>query len=172
MGFICHALMGIPLLALMGCAPQVLVSDRINDLFGRSTDTLTEPDRVEAFRIRRPEGGGGFTDWPVTAGPVVLDSVTVEQVSVLLLDEKNYWPKELYKSCLLRPGVKLVFAKGRERAAVYLCYECRMLVAEQAVNGSRFAYFEPAVVDFVRLAKRLFPGDLDIQALRDDPAPQ
>lgn len=162
----------LPLIALLGCAPQVQVSARNSELFGGSTETLGEPDRVEAFRIRKSDGGAGFTDWPITAGPVVLNPVTVEHVSALLLDERSYWPKEVYQSCLPRPGVKLVFAKGRDRTTVYLCYECRMLLAEQAFHESRFAYFEPAVIALVRLAKNLFPEDREIQALRDEPAPQ
>lgn len=145
---------------------------RVSALYGGPTSlsVLRQPQAVEAFRLdpeRRdatpetPRLGG----WAIASGPVPVDAATAAGLSSILLDPDTYdWARA--KGCELRPGVGLRFVRDASRVDVALCFECDEVDVWRMGRRVMIEDFDAARPRLVAVAKRLFPDDPEIQALR------
>ena len=63
------------------------------------------------------------------------------------------------------PGLRVLFTRGSDSAALLLCFECEML--SLAPPGEiRWEFFDPASRKLVDLAKDAFPHDPEILGLK------
>ena len=144
---------------------------RIVQLYGGrgSVSALTDPTRVEAYRIGPiPVGVEPGVDrlgiHPIVRGPIAVPDELVAELSAALISPDTYdWA--LAKICEFRPGVGLRFTREVSRVDIALCFECDMLTIHR--HGKRIGSqnFDDARATFVNAVKRLFPDDEDIQAL-------
>ena len=160
------------LLLLGGCAPRAVsprlesISPRLESLYGPSwLESVRRPDRVEATRLRqeRPPTGVPYRlldTLKEISEPVRLDSDSAAELSAILSDDRSYgWTYT--KGCLPTPGVKLRFAREKNDADVYLCFECGILISGNDI----WAQFDPAASRLLAVIKRVFPTDSEIQSL-------
>ena len=158
----------LPLLLLAACTGN---DWRVSSFYGGPTSigVLREPRTVEAFRLdpeRRPEKDEPLLgDYAITSGPVAVDAATVAELSSVLLDPETYdWHRA--KGCELRPGVGLRFVRDASRVDIALCFECDELVVWRLGQRIGIEDFDAARPRLVAVAKRLFPDDAKIRALR------
>ena len=157
------------LLALAACRGP---DWRVSQLYGGATSmgVLATPQAVEAFRIDpalppKDPAAARIGDFAVTAGPVVVDAATVAELSSILLDADTYdWMRA--KGCDFQPGVGLRFVKDASRVEIALCYECDELMIFRIGRRVGMEDFDAARPRLVAVAKKLFPDDPKIQALR------
>jgi hypothetical protein len=133
--------------------------------------TLRGATRMEAFRVS-PEGKDAADDRERMGGYPILGrgrvKVAPKALTAVLLDEKTY-DFGSAKRCLFSPGVGYRVWKGKRAVDVLLCFSCNELrVVGPAADGS----VREATEDFdrvrerlVKLAKRSFPEDAEIQGL-------
>ena len=150
-------------------------SKKVSALYGGSKglQVLQSPEKVEAFRVeglpiqgKKPSQQlGGY---PITAGPVTVDSKTAGELFAILAD-KNTYNFEL-KNCSIRPGVALRFTGQSTVLEVLLCFTCdelAILLDGKGVRSKyRHRYFDKARARLVPLMKRIFPADPEIQQLK------
>lgn len=147
---------------------------RVAQLYGGPTsmDVLRSPQRVEAFRLDPSNppspalaGAPRLGDFAVTAGPVAVDAASAQELTSVLLDADTYdWLRA--KGCDFQPGVGLRFVKEASRVEVVLCFSCDELMIFRHGQRVGMEDFDAARPRLVAVAKRLFPQDAKIQALR------
>jgi hypothetical protein len=147
---------------------------RVSQLYGGATsmDVLTAPQTVEAFRLDPSNpppaalaNAPRLGDFAVTAGPVAVDDATARELTALLLDPATYdWVRA--KGCDFTPGVGLRFTKDASRVELVLCFSCDELMIFRHGRRVGMEDFDAARPQLVAIAKRLFPEDEKIQALR------
>lgn len=145
---------------------------RVKQLYGGPTsiDVLTHPQSVEAFRLdpvnppRTPDTPR-LGDFAVTAGPVAVDAAAVAELSSVLLDAGTYdWFRA--KGCEFTPGVGLRFVKDASRVEIVLCFSCDELMIFRHGRRIGMEDFDAARPRLLAVAKRLFPEDAGLAALR------
>ena len=142
-----------------GCAP------RLEAVHGRAAlELMRQPDRVEAFRLKRkaPASGGpisGVADYIVeVGGSVEVTPESVRELSAILTDDGSYlWG--IHKRCFPAPGVKLRFVRGRAYADMYLCFACGILMSGGSMKTENWANFDPVAARLAAVVKRIFPAD-------------
>jgi hypothetical protein len=155
------------LILLAGCSGDAKFSKIWGDLRG----TIGSPTKVEAYRIVMPEPKAGaglnmdYATWKVTAGPIVLDAPTAQQLGAILLDAKSYY-RGPPKSCLPLPGVRLIFTDGRRTVTLLVCLECSIVMVSSSDGHGGGDDFDPAAPAIVAIMKKLFPKDPEIQAFK------
>ena len=73
---------------------------------------------------------------------------------------------DVAKSCEFLPGVALRLADVNVQVDILVCFSCDEL--EMYTNGKRVGHedFDPRRSDLLRVARKLFPKDEGIQALK------
>ncbi|MCE9637582.1 MAG: hypothetical protein K8T90_17935 [Planctomycetes bacterium] len=145
---------------------------RVSQLYGGSTsmDVIGKPQAVEAFRIDptlppKDKTAPRIGDFAITAGPVVVDVATTQELSRILLDPDTYdWMRA--KGCDFMPGVGFRLVKDSSRVEIALCYECDELMIFRMGRRVGMEDFDSARPGLVAIAKKLFPDDPKIQALK------
>ena len=127
--------------------------------------------RREAFRIDGiaaradlPQGNG-LQGYPILAGPVPLDAATAAELAAILLDDDTYdWDRA--KGCEFAPGVAIRASRDTTSVDVLLCFSCDEVAFY--VNGTKRGTEDTDArrADLVQIAKRLFPDDPKISALK------
>lgn len=167
----CAAVFGPVLLLALAAAAGCRGDWRVSSLYGGATSiqVLREPQKVEAFRIdparRATQDEARVGEYPVTSGPVAVDAATAAELSSILLDAATYdWLSA--KGCEFTPGVGLRFVRDASRVEIALCFECDELMVFRMERRVGMEDFDAARPRLVAVAKRLFPDDAKIQALR------
>ncbi|MGC1272412.1 MAG: hypothetical protein WBC44_01800 [Planctomycetaceae bacterium] len=147
--------------------------DRVAEMFGGrdGLKTLTEPDKVEAYRLRPlPQDKQGrrtpLKEFQILSGPVTVPKESAKNVARSLLSYDSYeWDSA--KGCLPIYGVRLSFARGDDRVDVLLCFQCDVLLVYRngkITGGEDFDAIRPVLV---RTVKPLFPDDEVVQGLKE-----
>lgn len=145
---------------------------RVQQLYGGpvSMEILAAPDTVEAFRIdpRLPApdpAAPRIGDFNIRSGPVAVGAAEAAELTAILRDPETYdwWTA---KGCEFRPGVGLRIVRNSSRVEIALCFECDELMIFRHGRRVNMEDFDSARPRLVALAKSLFPGDAEIQALR------
>jgi hypothetical protein len=125
-----------------------------------------KPEKVEAFRLRPPNTKAEdtliYSQWPILAGPVTVDSKIGAELSAALLDEKTYCLWDEGKGCHLQPGLMVRFFRESRSVDVVFCFECDMMLTFQeskAVWGANFDYSHNLLLGFF---VKIFPSDPDL----------
>ena len=141
----------------------------------RAVAILDAAKGVEVYRIESMDSpahaGESIEGYPVLSRGKDQDHAFASKLRAILLDDATYW-FEAAKGCIFSPGVVFRLKASGETLDVILCYQCdelEILVSDsqgKAIRktGEDFDRARPALV---RLAKVAFPGDPDIQALKD-----
>lgn len=163
------ALWGV--LALAGCSDGP--SDKA--FSGAARSIMNGATVVEAYRIQTPPQGERPTEldwwkWPMKSGPVTLDAATSANLTGFLLDDRTYYTGPP-KACIPIPGVKFRFVRGAEAVSVLMCYECRQLMVSVTGGRGGSGDFDRAAPALEQIAKKLFPGDREIQSLQGMTSP-
>jgi len=165
------------LAALAGCdgpdgspAP----ANRVKNHFGSEPlAIIAGATEAEAYRIEgndlRPTAGTGDGErlgrFEVRSGPVRLEEAWLRQLKEVLFDEASYeWAR--HKLCRPTPGVGIRYRQGGRETHLYLCFECEML-GIGLPESEGWGDFDPANAKLARLVKEVFPGDPEIQALKE-----
>jgi hypothetical protein len=133
-------------------------------------ETLREPDRVEAYRLKPVDFYGELqqstvADFSIESGPIDVPREIRTRVSTALLADDSYgW--DYAKPCVPRYGVRLTFIRGTERVDILFCFECDTLAVFHNDSVSGGEDFDPARPIFVKAVKVLFPQDKVIQKLK------
>ena len=130
----------------------------------RAMDIVEHPDRVLAYRLD-PDPSNDPA-YPRTAGPVELPTATAADVSAALLSADTYLLGG-GKGCEPLYGMLLEFVQGDDRVDVMFCFECDILLARRKDRPAAYGDFDYGRAVFVRAAKECFPGDEEIQALKE-----
>lgn len=149
-------------------------SARLNQIFGGEggLETLLQADRVVAFRIEDdgewPDNAQpNVLDFPIVAGPVVIERNLADRISAALASTESYgW--EFVKGCLPEFGACSSFFREDDRVDILLCFECDVLmVARNGVitDGEDFDAIRPLLLQTV---KSLFPDDVQLQSLSEE----
>jgi hypothetical protein len=109
--------------------------------------------------------------YPILGQPVRVDADLVKELGQALLDKRTYgWQGPTF--CGFAPGIAIRYhGKGEggmeRRAVVLLCFECDDIVVHVSdpFAESRVENFMPGRAKLVRLVKRIFPKDKEIQEL-------
>ncbi len=148
-------------------------SNFIKQMFGgnQGLAAVAHPLLVEAFRLGPLPNGSDWatatpSDYPTVAGPIPVPAPIASQVSETLTSTRPHGV-EAARGCSPRFGVRFSFHGAHDSLDVLFCFECNILWVFR--NGSRtggegFDYVRP---NFVRAVKSLFPGDEEIQDLRE-----
>jgi hypothetical protein len=144
---------------------------RILQLYSGETSLglLREPSKVQAFRVdaapRKPAHGevhaGPFV---ATAPPVDVPKDAAQELSNLLLDAETFDWRRGAKP--FRPQVGLWFVRGAYVLEIALDFDTaqlRVYAGDQPLGSQSVA---PSRDRFLAVAKRLFPDDAALQALR------
>ena len=165
------------LAALTGCegpdGPPAPAS-RVKNHFGSEPlAIIAGATDAEAYRIEgndlspaaRTGDGQRLGRFQVRSGPDRLEEAWLRQLKEVLFDEASYeWAR--HKLCRPTPGVGIRYRQGGRETHLYLCFECEMLGI--GLPGSeRWEDFDPANAKLARIVKEVFPGDPEIQALKE-----
>ena len=135
---------------------------------------VCEAYRIDGYKLSGPAAleDGAKTDppgklhgYPVISGPGAIDEESRAALSKILTDPDTYlWDSA--KACEFIPGIALRLADARVQVDVLICFSCDEL--EIYTNGKRVGQedFDPRRAELLRLARKLFPGDKGIQALK------
>ena len=132
---------------------------------------LSKAKTCEAYRIdgyargTKADGPGKLHGYPIISAPSPLDDASKTTLSKVLTDPNTYlW--DVAKGCEFLPGVALRLADANVQVDVLVCFSCDEL--EMYTNGKRVGHedFDPRRTDLLRVAKKLFPKDENIQALK------
>jgi hypothetical protein len=181
------ALCSLAVALIGGCnllASSKPLDQRVLTLFGgqQNIDPVVKPARVEAFRVAsaraQPADAEGATgnaadandapqkiaDWPITAGPLVVDAQTTAELSAILTNPDTYlWDSA--KGCEFDPGVALRFTDDAGSTEILLCFSCDEMAVARSGKRIGGEDTDNARKKLVAIAKRLFPDDATIQAL-------
>jgi hypothetical protein len=125
--------------------------------------TIASPDKVEAWLLASDSGHGGFKKKDRT-GPLQLKPENAKAFSDALIDFNSYlW--NVSKDCIMDPGARLRFTRGKDVVDIWLCYECDMLAIIYG-GKTKFTDFDPAHKTLVRALQTAFPKDQVVQSLR------
>jgi hypothetical protein len=116
----------------------------------------------ECCSTSAPELVGGFE---AISGPVPVDAATAAELRAIFADDSIYdW--ERAKGCEFDPGVAIRFTKTSASLDVLLCFHCDELAVYRGTTRVGGEDFDVARPRLVAIAKRLFPADDKIQALK------
>ena len=162
------------LLLLAGCFgdhPEDPVHlGRMGKLFGGKggLDVVEFPERVEAFRLRAPDGAQaqqGYNRWP-TVGPAVrVPSDAAARFSRGLTRESTYPRWEDPKGCDPRPGHMLRFFGDGRSVDVVFCFECKILFTYRGSESIWYANFDGSTKAIATTFLQVYPNDADLKAL-------
>jgi hypothetical protein len=170
------------------CLPRLVVLALPATLLGcsspkpdaRTRDILAGATKVEVFRLDgKWEGevgvkGGASPEFigrfPVTARGADQGPEFAAELAAVLADPTVY--SGPFAKCYW-PGVAFRVWKGGEAADVLVCFLCHNLgwgpvAAPEAGRGSFWG--SPRTGDLVRLAKKAFPDDPEVQGLKEESA--
>lgn len=143
---------------------------------------LQAPTKVEIFRLD-PYGletrTSEISGYPIVSASHINDRTLGSKLAAVLLDEKTYSFNSV-KLCGFAPGVAFRIWKNNEHVDVLVCFSCDELEivyqppadaghspeTTQDENDARREDFDAARPVLVRLAKKVFPKDESIQALK------
>ncbi|MBI3856309.1 MAG: hypothetical protein HY293_11525 [Planctomycetes bacterium] len=155
------------LLLVPGCGRE---PGHIEKLYGSAVnlEVLKKPERVEAFRLRRPktkeEDSPLYNKWPVALGPVAVDAKTAAQLSALLLDEQTFNDWDEAKGCIPTPGLMLRFSDSRQIDLAF-CFECNIMFTYRGSAVLGGANFDRSHDLLLGHFISLFPADVDLPRL-------
>lgn len=183
------AIVALSVVFLSGCGNariEDLGDSRIEGLVGGKAAyaliaDLSKASACEAYRIdgyalsgptAKDDASGAKADkpgklqgYPIRSGPTILDDASRATLSKVLTDPDTYlWDSA--KACEFVPGVALRLSAANVQVDVLICFSCDEL--EMYKNGKRVGHedFDPSRAELVRVARKLFPEDEDIQALK------
>lgn len=141
----------------------------IGRLFGGAdnVDVVKAPDRVQAFRIRRPTAGndhGSYNQWTVVAGPVRVPDDLAARFSRGLTVEKTY-RGDNPKACDPSPGYMLRFTKAGRSIDVTFCFECAILFTHRGAVSIWYANIDDSTQAIAALLLQVFPQDADLKRI-------
>jgi len=132
---------------------------------------LSKAKTCEAYRIDGYARGAKadkpkkLHGYPIISGPVPLDDASKTTLSKVFTNPNTYlW--DVAKACEFLPGVALRLADEKTQVDALICFSCDEF--EFYLNGKRVGHedFDPRRADLLRIAKKLFPQDDKIQALK------
>jgi hypothetical protein len=153
-------------LFLVGCSKQA----EVERLFGGvdNVEAMKHSPTVEVFRLRKPttqkEADRPYNQWPVAAGPVVLDSKTSDPLLWILLEDKAYSDWGNGKGCIPAPGV-MIRVKGAETIDLAFCFECDMLFTFRGSQQIWFANIDHVHNQLLGHFVDIFKSDPDLPKL-------
>jgi hypothetical protein len=168
----------IALVLLSGCTGSAkikTVDPRVLKLFGGQENLapVLKPVAVEAFRVRsrqlRPSeqpvaAENSIADWPILAGPIVVDPATRAEL-IAMLPNPNTYEWEALVACKIEPGVGLRFTDRAGATEILLCFTCGQIAVVRGGEIVGHTDFGNGGGQFLAIAKRLFPDDAEIQEL-------
>jgi hypothetical protein len=132
--------------------------------------------RVDTFRLKDEraddEGKPNVGRYAIESTGAAQGEAFVQRLAAILLDERTY-VFDSAKGCKFQAGVGFRIWKGDESAVeVVICFHCDELIvhAPKAADGSirgAMEDFDPARAALVKLAKEAFPGDKEIQGMKE-----
>jgi hypothetical protein len=167
-------------------AYEVAHSENMSKMFGGDevVETIKEPDRVQAVRIRLlepeeqtdpEEGGFARENYRPLSEPVSVSAENVDLLARWLTSGSSYkWPEEgveSAKACEPSYGVILLFERGDWHVDVWLCFECNVFVVYESEHDSATQFFggggdfDLIHDELADVMKSLFPDDEAIQQL-------
>ena len=132
---------------------------------------LSKAKTCEAYRIdgysrgAKEDKRGKMRGYPIISGPTPIDDASKVSLSNVIIDSNTYlW--DVAKSCEFLPGVALHLADANVQVDILICFSCDEL--EIYTNGKRAGHedFDLQRSNLLRVAKKLFPKDEKIQALK------
>jgi hypothetical protein len=130
---------------------------------------IAHPDSINAWRTAgslEQERRQGFrmSDIYAKAGkPILVSGDLAVQLAKLLDDPHTYLrPGMSLKGCIPMPEVVIAYMRGDKEVDAYFCFECNVLVVGQV--QSDFDRGRPAIL---KIMKKIFPNDPQIQSLKD-----
>jgi hypothetical protein len=169
----CTAALVLAACSARGPTPRVVAllggADSVRMLTAPAAGASLEAWRVAAEpgpRGAAPPAGPQLHGHAIVAGPVALDAASAAALADVLTSDATYlW--EVAKACEFLPGVVVRWREGATTLDVLVCFSCDEL--EVVRDGARVGRedFDPRRADLVRVAKRLFPADAQLQALRE-----
>ena len=162
-----------------GCRQQRqdVAKEYISKLFGGEANIqiISAPETVQAWRtvgfLRKAAtdepAPAEWADFYKKAGePVTVERALAEELRTRLLDFKTYRYDLGSKNCPRpTPGFVLTFSQGRRSVDVFFCFECNDVVVRAAGGKETFGDIDPSRNELLRLIKRIFPNDLNVQGL-------
>ena len=146
-------------------------------------EILRDADRVEPLlltpvlegddlaRIAKPENANEFVDgFPIRARGKELGEPFADELELFLVNDRNFAapaPGEAER-CVFTPEVAFVAYEGTEWNAVVVDFDCNFMTATSSKGQLVLPSlsFAPGRAELVELAKKAFPDDAQIQALK------
>jgi len=137
---------------------------RMGKLFGGEDglDTVSAPDRVEAFRLRTPSPSQAldhYNQWPTLGPGVRVPAEVAARFSRGLTRESTYPRWEEPKACDPRPGFLLRFHAGGRSVDVAFCFECAILFTYRGTESIWYANIDESTRGIATEFLHVFPGD-------------
>ncbi len=152
-------------------APDDPADPALPKLFGGedSIEILKHPDQIEAHRLVPVEKVvKDIDDFPTAGAPIVLKDDLASRFSRDLASPASYgWGYS--KPCIPAPGVRLTFLRSDDRIDVFFCFECDTIWILRNKQFVGVGQIDPGRNEFAAAMKAAFPGDQEIQSLRDKP---
>ena len=152
-----------------GDAAYALIADlsqsRICEAYRIDGYAFSGPGVIDDGPGEKADQPGKLQGYPIISGPRAIDDEARATLSKLLTDPETYlWDSD--KPCEFIPGVALRLADAKVQVDILVCFSCDEL--EMYTNGKRVGHedFDPRRSDLLRVARKLFPRDEGIQALK------
>lgn len=167
---------GLAILLLLGAgcfdhSPDTpLKLGRMGKLYGgaEGLDVVSNPERVEAFRLRPPSSDQKierFNQWPVVGAAVRVPPDVAGGFSRGLTRESTYPRWEEPKACDPRPGFMLRFYGGGRQVDIVFCFECEILFTYRGSESIWYANIDGSTKSIAAQFLRMFPGDPVLEKL-------
>ena len=93
------------------------------------------------------------------------------QLSKVLLNDHSYpHYNGTMKDCAPEPGVVVTFSNEKKDVDIFFCFECAILIVKtdgKATSDGLQSDFDPSRAELVRIVKKIFPKDSQIQSLNE-----
>jgi len=150
--------------------PSHLNASDVESRFGGNENTaiIAAPNSVKVWRTVGSLNSSPGDCFEKFGSAIVVSTNLAAQLSKVLLDVHSYEHSDAStpKQCLLQPGVVVTFSKGEHDLDVFFCFECDVLIVKSGTNeiGNDFS---PSRAEFVRIMKKIFQKDAQIQSLKE-----
>ncbi len=148
--------------------PSRLRNQTINFILGA---TQVETYRIEGFGPKPAPGQRVIDGYPVLSRGRTQGAGFAHRLAAVLTNPQTFAGAE--DRCIFDPGVVFRLRNGSDAVDALICYHCNdiMVITNRARDKAVYGRSYLVRPQLVRLTKEAFPGDKEIQMLKEKPGP-